>query len=262
AYRYRNYVIESFNTDKPYDQFIREQIAGDIMASAENEKSRQEKIIATGYLAISRRFGSRNKEMNLTITDTIDNLAKRFLGLSVSCARCHDHKFDPIPQRDYYALYGVFNSIRYSFPGAEIYPHPAEMVALVSGKEAEKFYARQKELSDIDDAIERLKSERGVAARNKKMKEEAAKAEAPPADKEAKTSEAKRNNESAGAQETKAEAPKNKEGLLADYDRDINNNQKAQASKRMPDDVEAEWTSVRLRQSELHSRYLKIAKAY
>jgi len=292
AYRYRNYVIESFNKDKPYDQFIREQIAGDILArhssprvdgrlpegeedeveipgakkpSAEEiEKSRQEKIIASGYLAISRRFGSRNKEMNLTIDDTIDNLGKAFLGLSVSCARCHDHKFDPIPQRDYYALYGVFNSIRYSFPGAEIYPHPAEMVALVGGKEAENFYKQQKELSEIDDAIERLKSERGVAARNKKMKETAAaNAETPAAaGKEAKPSEAKRNNETAAAQETKAEARKNSEGISADYDRDIVNNQKAQASKRMPDEVEAEWTNVRLRQSELHARYIKIPKAY
>ncbi len=293
AYRYRNYVIDSFNNDKPYDQFIREQIAGDILArhssprvegrapdeeedevevpgarkpsAAEIEKSRQEGIIAAGYLAMSRRFGSRNKEMNLTIDDTIDNLGKTFLGLSVSCARCHDHKFDPIPQRDYYALYGVFNSIRYSFPGAEIYPHPSEMVALVGGKEAENFYKQQKELSDIDDAIERLKSERGAAARNKKMKEaEAAKAEAPaPAEKEAKPVEAKRNNETAGAQDkAKAEAPKKQEGLLADYDRDINNNQKAQASKRMPDEVEAEWTSVRLRQSELHARYIRIPKAY
>src|SRR5262245_48438943 len=182
----------------PYDQFTREQIAGDILAkhdarsaeggasderdypgaektpAAEIERSRQEKIIATGYLAISRRFGSRNKEMNLTIDDTIDNLGKTFLGLSVSCARCHDHKFDPIPQRDYYALYGIFNSIRHSFPGYEIYPHLTEMVALGGGKEAEKFYNQQKELSDSDDAIERLKGERGAAARNKKMREEAA----------------------------------------------------------------------------------------
>src|SRR6185436_14948261 len=125
-----------------------------------------------------RRFGSRNKEMNLTIDDTIDNLGKTFLGLSTSCARCHDHKFDPIPQRDYYALYGIFNSIRYSFPGAEIYRHPAEMVALVTGKEAENFYQRQKELSEIDDAIERLNTERGVAARNKKQKEDEQKAAA------------------------------------------------------------------------------------
>ncbi len=296
AYRYRNYVIESFNQDKPYDQFIREQIAGDILAkhrspridgklpeeeedeaeipgakkpsAAEIEKSRQEKIIATGYLAMSRRFGSRNKEMNLTIDDTIDNLGKTFLGLSASCARCHDHKFDPIPQRDYYALYGVFNSVRYSFPGAEIYPHPAEMVALVGGKEAENFYKQQKELSEIDDAIERMKTERGVAARNKKMKEAAASAEASGASnketgKESKPSEAKRNNES-GGQESKAEAQKEKttNDLPADYDRDLNNNRTAQASTRMPDEVEAEWTRVRLRQAELHTRYLNAPKAY
>jgi len=294
AYRYRNYVIESFNKDKPYDQFIREQIAGDILAKqvgpraeskasdeapekveddVENpgakktragqiENSRQEKIIATGYLAISRRFGSRNKEMNLTIDDTIDNLGKAFLGLSVSCARCHDHKFDPIPQRDYYALYGVFNSIRYSFPGAEIYPHSAEMVALVGGKEAENFYRRQKELSDIDDAIERLKGERGAAARNKKMKEEAAaKAETPAAaSKEAKPPEAKRDNET-GAEE-KNGAQKQNESLPADFDRDLANNQKAQTSKRMPDEVEAEWTRVHSRQSELHARYVNVPRAY
>ncbi len=299
AYRYRNYVIESFNADKPYDQFIREQIAGDILikhrsprvdgklpeeeedeaevpgakksSSAEIEKSRQEKIIATGYLAMSRRFGSRNKEMNLTIDDTIDNLGKTFLGLSVSCARCHDHKFDPIPQRDYYALYGIFNSIRYSFPGAEIYPHPAEMVALVGGKESENFYKQQKELSEIDDAIERMKTERGVAARNKKMKEAvAAGGEANnAAGKETKPSEAKRNNETnekigekISGQEVKAEARKEATSLPADYDRDINNNRMAQASTRMPDEVEAEWTRIRLRQSELHARYLNIPKAY
>jgi hypothetical protein len=277
AYRYRNYVIDSFNKDKPYDQFIREQIAGDILAKqvgpraegevsdeakGEIEKSRQEKIIATGYLAISRRFGSRNKEMNLTIDDTIDNLGKAFLGLSVSCARCHDHKFDPIPQRDYYALYGVFNSIRYSFPGAEIYPHPAEMVALVGGKDAENFYRRQKELSDIDDAIERLKGERGAAARNKKMKEDAAaKAETPAAaSKEAKPPDAKRDNET-GADE-KNGAQKQNESLPADYDRDFADNQKAQTSKRMPDEVEAEWTRVHARQSELHARYVNVPKAY
>jgi hypothetical protein len=211
AYRYRNYVIESFNKDKSYDQFIREQLAGDVLAqhrspqvigklpeeemdeveipgakkasAVEIEKSRQEKIIATGYLAMSRRYGSRNAEMHLTVDDTIDNLGKTFLGLSVSCARCHDHKFDPIPQRDYYALYGIFNSVRYSFPGAEIYPHPAEMVALVTGKEAEQFYKLQKELSEIDDAIERLTQERAIAAQNKKLQEAAAAKETKPAEK-------------------------------------------------------------------------------
>ncbi|HEY8460855.1 MAG TPA: DUF1549 domain-containing protein, partial [Blastocatellia bacterium] len=270
AYRYRNYVIESFNKDKPYDQFIREQIAGDIeiagagnRPAAEVEKPRQEKIIATGYLAISRRFGSRNKEMNLTIDDTIDNVGKTFLGLSVSCARCHDHKFDPIPQRDYYALYGIFNSIRYSFPGAEIYPHPAEMIALVGGEEAEKFYRRQKELSDIDDAIERLKSERGVAARNKRMKEEAAaKAEAAAATgEESKPSGAKSYSESSGAG-PKSGAGENNERLPADYDRDFVANQKAQTSRRMPEEVEAEWKRVNQRRDELRASYTNVPRAY
>jgi Protein of unknown function (DUF1553)/Protein of unknown function (DUF1549)/Planctomycete cytochrome C len=278
AYRYRNYVIESFNKDKPYDQFIREQIAGDILAkhraprvegklpeeeaeeeevipggkklsAAEIEKSRQEKIIATGYLAISRRFGSRNKEMNLTIDDTIDNLGKTFLGLSTSCARCHDHKFDPIPQRDYYALYGIFNSIRYSFPGAEIYPHPAEMVALSSGPEAEKFYKAQKELSELDDRVEFLKVERGAAARNKAMKEK---------------EQAAANNQSGSqaGQEVKKNDEPESELRPADFDRDSDNSRRAGQSKRMPEDVDTEMKRVRARISELHSQYRKVAKAY
>ncbi|MDB6056861.1 MAG: hypothetical protein JWO95_705, partial [Verrucomicrobiales bacterium] len=94
AYRYRNYVIDSFNSDKPYAHFIEEQIAGDLLPSKTVEE-RNEHIIATGYLAISRRFGSRAQEMHLTLEDTIDNLGKTMLGLSVGCARCHDHKFDP-----------------------------------------------------------------------------------------------------------------------------------------------------------------------
>jgi hypothetical protein len=273
AFRYRNYVINAFNQDKPYDQFIREQLAGDILAKfrypsvngklpeeEEDEaeipgakkqranamsKDRQEKIIATGYLAMSRRFGSRNREMNLTIDDTIDNVGKTFLGLSTACARCHDHKFDPIPQRDYYALYGIFNSIRYGFPGAEIYPHPAEMVALVTGKPAEDFYKQQKELSETDDLIEQFKTEAGVAARNKKMKEAAAQA----------------NNES-GAQANPNEAKPAEVLLSADYDRDTNNSKTANASKRMPDEVSAHQARVKARIAELHNRYLNPPKAY
>jgi hypothetical protein len=301
AFRYRNYVIEAFNRDKPYDQFIREQIAGDILArrrappvvgklpeeeedeieapgarkmsADELEKSRQEKIIATGYLAMSRRFGSRNKEMNLTIDDTIDNLGKTFLGLSASCARCHDHKFDPIPQRDYYALYGIFNSIRYSFPGAEIYPHPAEMVALASGKGAEKFYQLQKELEYLDDRKEFLTAEKGAAARNKKMKEQQAKelAEKAADNAEHKTIEVKKNNESeeqakaGGASEQKPEQTKSEhknETRPADFDRDADNWGRAGQSKRMPEEVEAEIARVKGRIAELHAQYSNIPKAY
>ncbi len=118
AYLYRNYIIKAFNDDKPYDQLIREQIAGDLLP-AENENDHVENIIATGYLAESLRFGVGGKEEHLTIEDTIDNLGKTFLGLTISCARCHDHKHDAITAADYYALYGFFKSTVYAFPGSE-----------------------------------------------------------------------------------------------------------------------------------------------
>ncbi len=159
AYKYRNYVIESFNRDKPYDQFLREQLAGDLLPNA-TDAERFEKIIATGYLAISRRFGSRASEFHQTIEDTIDNAGKTMLGLSVSCARCHDHKFDPISIRDYYALYGIFNSTRYAFPGTEIYKHPKDFVPLAPAKEAEEYYKNAEELALLDDTIEKLGDEK------------------------------------------------------------------------------------------------------
>ncbi len=121
AWRYRDYVIQAFQSDKPYDQFLKEQIAGDILANeAQSTEQFAEQTIATGFLAISRRFGFDSENYHhLTIQDTIDTLGQSMLGLSLGCARCHDHKFDPIPMRDYYALYGIFDSSRYPFPGSE-----------------------------------------------------------------------------------------------------------------------------------------------
>ena len=129
AIQYRDYVIKAFNTDKPYDQFLREQIAGDLLPAA-SEPEKWEHTIATGYLAGARRFNVNPlQNMHLTIDDTIDNFGKTVLGLSIACARCHDHKFDPIPNRDYYALYGVFQSTRYPFPGSEKNHRPNNLVA-------------------------------------------------------------------------------------------------------------------------------------
>jgi hypothetical protein len=123
AWRYRNYVVEAFNKDKPFDRFISEQLAGDIMAKTRAKISPErysELITATGYLAISRRHGhDAKKDHYLTIEDTIDTLGKSFLGLTIACARCHDHKFDPISAEDYYGLYGIFASTRYAYPGSE-----------------------------------------------------------------------------------------------------------------------------------------------
>jgi hypothetical protein len=120
AWRYRNYVIDAFNKDKPYNEFLREQIAGDILARRGPREQYAERVTATGYLAISRRFGFDSENYHhLTIQDTIDTLGQSVLGLSLGCARCHDHVFDPVSMGDYYALYGIFESTRYAFPGSE-----------------------------------------------------------------------------------------------------------------------------------------------
>ena len=120
AWRYRNYVIDAFNADKPYDEFLREQIAGDILAEQGPRERYAERVIATGFLAISRRFGFDSENYHhLTLQDTLDTLGQSVLGLSLGCARCHDHKFDPISMKDYYALYGIFASSHYAFPGSE-----------------------------------------------------------------------------------------------------------------------------------------------
>ena len=120
AWRYRNYVIDAFNADKPYDEFIREQIAGDILARQGPRERYAERVTATGYLAISRRFGFDSENYHhLTIQDTIDTLGQSVMGLSLGCARCHNHKYDPVSASEYYGLYGIFESTRYAFPGSE-----------------------------------------------------------------------------------------------------------------------------------------------
>jgi hypothetical protein len=137
AYRYRNYVIDSLNRDKPYDEFVREQIAGDILARSAPRERYAELVTATGYLAISRRFGFDSENYHhLTIQDTIDTLGQSFLGLTLGCARCHDHKFDPVTTSDYYALYGIFESSRYAFPGSEQKQKVRAMAPLLPPEEA------------------------------------------------------------------------------------------------------------------------------
>src|SRR5262245_47766567 len=136
-YRYRNWVIDAVNRDMPFDRFVCEQIAGDLMPAA-SEEDRLAKIIATGYLANSRRHGSYEDARypwHLTIEDTIDNLGKTFLGTTLSCCRCHDHKFDAFTAEDYYALYGFFSSTRDPWPGIELDRAQHDFVPLASRSE-------------------------------------------------------------------------------------------------------------------------------
>jgi len=103
AYTYRDYVIAAMNADRPYDQFIREQLAADQLPQSEDKST----LAAMGFLTVGRRFSNNQQDI---IDDRIDVVTRGLLGLTVTCARCHDHKFDPIGSEDYYSLYGVFAS--------------------------------------------------------------------------------------------------------------------------------------------------------
>ena len=111
AWRYRDYVIQSLNEDVPYDRFVTEQIAGDLLPAVSNAQHDRQ-LIATGFLALgSKPAKAMNDNFDMDIVaDQIGTIGSGILGLTVGCARCHDHKTDPIPTRDYYALAGIFRS--------------------------------------------------------------------------------------------------------------------------------------------------------
>ncbi|NNJ24081.1 DUF1553 domain-containing protein [Alienimonas chondri] len=114
AWRYRDYVIEAFNDDLPFDRFLTEQIAGDLLP-ADTDADRARQTIATGFLALGTKMLSERDKVKLTMDvadDQIDTVGRAAMGLTLGCARCHDHKFDPIPTRDYYALAGIFASTK------------------------------------------------------------------------------------------------------------------------------------------------------
>ncbi|MCP4848473.1 MAG: DUF1549 domain-containing protein, partial [Verrucomicrobiaceae bacterium] len=111
AWRYRDYVVDAFNRDVPYDRFITEQIAGDLLPH-EDDSQRDRQLVATGFLAIGAKPAkamNNNFAMDV-VDDQINVVSTAVMGLSVACARCHDHEHDPVPTRDYYALAGIFTS--------------------------------------------------------------------------------------------------------------------------------------------------------
>ena len=137
AWRYRDYVIAAFNQDKPYDQFLREQIAGDLLP-ASGDRQRAEQMVATGFLAIGPKgLNEQNpRQFCLDLADEqVDTVSQAILGLTISCARCHDHKFDPISQREYYGLAGIFLSTdtQYGTATGIQNRHSTELIELPGG---------------------------------------------------------------------------------------------------------------------------------
>jgi len=159
AWKYRDYVIDSFNRDLPYDQFIREQLAGDMLPGKEGptengESVNRRGIIATGFLALGPKAVAQQDKMKMlydVFDEQVDVTTKAFLGLTVACARCHNHKFDPILTKDYYSLINIFASTR-SFTNPDSHVSVVFEKPLVPTAEWEKY----KEARNAHQAKEKL----------------------------------------------------------------------------------------------------------
>jgi hypothetical protein len=157
AYTYRDYVIRAFNEDLPYDQFILQQLAADRLPPGEDKRA----LAAMGFLTLGRRFLNN---MHDIIDDRIDVTTRGLLGLTVSCARCHDHKYDPIPTKDYYSLHGVFLSSQ----------EPKEGPLIGAPKRTPEYVAFEKELQARARAVAEYKEKNKaeLAANNRKFRDE------------------------------------------------------------------------------------------
>jgi hypothetical protein len=146
AWKYRDYVIEAFNRDLSYDRFIREQLAGDLLPATDATGVNRQGIIATGFLALGpKAIAQQDKKKMLydVYDEQVDVTSKAFLGLTISCARCHDHKFDPILTRDYYSLISIFASTK-SFKNPDSHVSAVLEKPLVSKEEFERYQAQSR----------------------------------------------------------------------------------------------------------------------
>ena len=174
AWRYRDYVIAAFNDDKPYDQFITEQLAGDLLPS-DTDEQRAEQIVATGFLMVGNKPLAKydKDELILDVVDEqIDTVGQALMGMTLGCARCHDHKFDPIPTADYYALAGIFASTSSVVKKKVISDWPRVPLPLEETNEP-WYHARQDQLgkplalaaADIEDPHDEVIRIRGQSSR-------------------------------------------------------------------------------------------------
>jgi hypothetical protein len=174
AWRFRNYVYDSVAADKPFDQFIREQVAGDLLP-ARNDEQRNEMLTATGLLAMGpKSLNNRNAEQFRmdTADEQLDVVSRGVMALSVACARCHDHKFDPIPTADYYAMVGIFRSTdvlagvkqgnnKTGYAGDYVYlkaPAGTERKEL-SDAEKEQLASLKNDLDDAEQQLQKIRKE-------------------------------------------------------------------------------------------------------
>ena len=175
AWRYRDYVIDSFNADKPFDQFIKEQVAGDLLPG----KTTDERHIATGFLAMGpKSLNNRNKAEFImdTVDEQLDVTTRAFMGLTVACARCHDHKFDPIPTEDYYSMAGIFKSTQTLFGGATGggIRHQTKLIELQEGRAAKKpeVTPKPKPVNNATKIAALQKRQRDLLAERRKLQKE------------------------------------------------------------------------------------------
>jgi len=165
AWKYRNWVIRAFNRNLPYDQFLKQQIAGDILAAEGPAEEYADRVTATGFLAVGKRYGYRPSPdfQHLDFADVIDTTGRAVLGLSLGCARCHDHKYDPVTAQDYYAIYGILQSTHWAFPGGEEARRPSGFPALIPREEAvHRDQTRTARLKEIDQRMASLRNEKAT----------------------------------------------------------------------------------------------------
>ena len=144
AWRFRDYVIASFNDDKPIDQFIKEQIAGDLLPY-DTHAQKIEQLVAAGFLTLGpTNYEQQDKQLLAmeVVDEQVDTVGRAFLGMTLGCARCHDHKFDPIPMTDYYALAGIFSSTD-SLVDGNVSTYVTQPLATEQEVAAEKAYREQ-----------------------------------------------------------------------------------------------------------------------
>jgi hypothetical protein len=158
AWTYRDYVVRSFNEDKPYNRFVLEQLAADRLPDRKGDST----LAALGFLTLGPRFMDNKNDV---INDRIDVVCKGLLGLTVTCARCHDHKFDPIPQQDYYSMRGIFDSCT----------EPAEEPLLAPVRMTDQYRQFNKKISDLEMTVANdeaeLKAETKMMRKSPKNKE-------------------------------------------------------------------------------------------